>query len=87
MSKTIYMSFVDPKKPAGQRFLGACLVHAESFEEAIKEAWRRGCNPGGEVMGLEPEFLPSEKWYNRLLSKEQLDEMEAEVYKARGMLQ
>jgi hypothetical protein len=46
-----YLSFVDEKK-RNARFLGACVVRAESFDDAIDEAKRRGYHPGGsEVAG------------------------------------
>lgn len=53
-----YLSFCDAERPKGQRFLGACIVTANSMGEAIKEAWLQQCNPGGEVMGHEipPEY-------------------------------
>lgn len=74
-----YMSFVQSDRPKGERFVGACLVHANSFEEAIKTAWKRGCNPGGEIQGGIPEFIPDEKWFYRILSLVDLAEMEVEL--------
>lgn len=52
-----WLSFVDPKRPQGQRFLGCALVETETdpddpkvaMSDAIRRAWRTGCNPGGEV--------------------------------------
>lgn len=82
--KTIYMSFCDAKKPEGSQFLGACLVYANDLREAIEEAWRLGCNPGGEIMSAEPDFLPDEKWYNRLLSEKEIDQMSDEVIESRA---
>jgi hypothetical protein len=33
--------------------LGACVVDAgaEHIEDAVAEAWRPGCNPGGQAVG------------------------------------
>lgn len=77
--KTFYMSFADVKLPEGQRFLGACLVKAYDMEHATKTAWIMGCNPGGGICFVEPEYCPPDKWYNRLLNREELAEMEEEV--------
>lgn len=43
-----WMSFADEHS-----FRGACIVEAPTFEEAIRSAWKNGCNPGGEVRALE----------------------------------
>jgi hypothetical protein len=70
MSRFWYLSFVDGDPP---RFLGGCLVKGDDIGYAIKEAWRLGINPGGEVLGIpvDQEFanvLPK----NVLWSREQL---------------
>lgn len=74
-----YMSFVDPDLPKGERFSGACLVHASDPKDAIETAWKCGCNPGGEIQMLVPEFIPDEKWFYRILSRHELAEMETEL--------
>lgn len=48
-----WLSFCDPKGREGHKFLGGCIVKANSWHGAITEAWLRGCNPGGEVLGHE----------------------------------
>jgi hypothetical protein len=48
-----WLSFADRERPSGAQNLGACLVDADSYFEAIREAHRKGCNPGGEVLALE----------------------------------
>lgn len=49
---TVYwLSFADPQRPKGERFLGAAVVEADTFAEAIKRSWSHGCNPGGEIQG------------------------------------
>lgn len=83
--KTFYMSFSDPELPEGHRWLGACLVKAEDHEDATKKAWKAGCNPGGEILFVEPEREPNIKWYYRLLDKDQLMEMGAEIVSDYGL--
>ena len=46
-----YLSFADATLPAGEQFLGAAIVHADSFQDAVKESWLLQINPGGEVQG------------------------------------
>lgn len=48
-----WLSFADPKRPAGEQFLGVALVEADDMTEALRVAWRTRCNPGGEVNGYE----------------------------------
>jgi len=48
----MWLSFVDPDKPKGKRFLGVAIVpDALEVVAGAKEAWRLKCNPGGEVSG------------------------------------
>jgi len=75
--KTWWMSFVDPDKPAGKRFLGVAIVEGRSFKEAhwmSSHVWH--CNPGGEIEATDVSEIaykiPLEK-RNRLLSKKELD--------------
>jgi hypothetical protein len=62
---------VDNNRPLGQRHLGCCIVSAASIVEAVRVAWRLGCNPGGEVAGCEVE-PPSPAMIGRLLTKAEL---------------
>lgn len=65
-----WLSFADPAKTKGDQFLGVVIVDANSFEDAIKTAWRLEINPGGECMGLElPEEARAEhaSYMNRLI--------------------
>jgi hypothetical protein len=48
-----WLSFVDPHRPEGTRFLGVALVEAETMADALRRAWSSGCNPGGEVEAYE----------------------------------
>ena len=74
-----YMSFTD----AATGFLGACIVEAPDFSEAIKH--RFGCNPGSQILAF--PFVEEEKAedgsemhpglfnpanHNRLLSRAEL---------------
>ena len=52
-----WLSFADGSKPKGTQFLGACVVEAPSFADAIQVAWAHGCNPGGECLGREIHSL------------------------------
>jgi hypothetical protein len=76
-----WLSFADPDKPAGQQFLGACLVEAPAFVLAAFVARARGCNPGGECRGFEiPPDLAREhglgpEVMDRLFSKAELDDL------------
>jgi hypothetical protein len=65
---------------AGEQFLGAVLVEARSPPEAMLVSKLLGCDPGGEVLGCEvPGHVgpPPAGYANRLLSKEELDAMQA----------
>lgn len=79
-----YLSFVDTSRPykaeedypGGPRWSGACYVPGATLEEAVANAWKLGCNPGGQVKGFGP--IPGAdialKYRHRLLSREDLDE-------------
>lgn len=66
-----------------ERHLGIALVKATDMVTAVREAHRLGCNPGGEVAGWPiPANLglgePNQKWTNRVLTREEADEMSCE---------
>jgi len=73
-----WLSFCDSNLPKGEQFLGACIVRARGFISAIREAHKQGCNPGGEVEGLETrsDFRPLDGWTNRLLSRNECEEFD-----------
>jgi hypothetical protein len=48
-----WLSFVDPDRQEGDRFLGGCVVRARGLVDASRAAWTAGCNPGGEMAGYE----------------------------------
>lgn len=63
-----YLSFASPGK-----FLGACVVEADGFIEAVDEANHLGINPGGEVLGWDVTDFPAPPFpMNELLTIEQL---------------
>lgn len=78
-----WLSFVDTARsaprdqqvPGGGGFLGVAIVEAPDPVSAAGEAWRQGCNPGGEVGILGPiplDVYPPET-RNRLLTQEEAD--------------
>lgn len=75
-----YISFCDPDRPKGTQFLGAVIVRADDMASATREAWRLGINPGGEALGFSIPLVylrNSEGYRERLLSKEELQKMDA----------
>ena len=76
-----WLSFCGDGEP-GKQFLGACIIEAETFPEAIQAAWAAKLNPGGEVLGSPfnyhaPEKL--EKFRGRLLTRLECEAMDAEL--------
>lgn len=76
-----WLSFCDAKKPAGSQFLSAALVPADTFADAITNAWVLGVNPGGDVNGRGP--LPNKAIYDRYigrrLSRSDVDELDKDM--------
>lgn len=71
-----FLSFCDEEKPEGEKFVGACVVEADSVEDATRVAWREGCNPGVDMLAIEipPEdarFVPPEL-LNKLMTAAEL---------------
>lgn len=73
-----WLSFADPDLPAGAQFLGALIVEADSFIEAVQTSHRIGQNPGGEVKGVPvpPGRAIPEAFVGRLLSKDDVCELD-----------
>lgn len=75
-----YMSFVDNHRPAGDQFVGALLLEADSLEEAITASWLLELNPGGEIAAVE---IPAavgripDSFMNRLLTKAEAEALPA----------
>ena len=66
-------------------FRGAVIVHANDFVEAVMRSNLLGVNPHGEVQGMPiPADTASripERWKNRLLSREECGQFDAEMTK------
>lgn len=76
-----WLSFVDPDRPEGDRFLGACIVEGTDLGAAVQTAWMLGCNPGGEVagIGIVEGRVPAEEYRDRLLPKAEALELNAAI--------
>lgn len=71
-----WLSFCDPDKPEGTRFLGVSIVEAMDFLNAVRIARAHGCNPGGECQGTEiTGFKVKEEYMYRLLTKKEADDV------------
>ena len=75
-----WLSFCDGDRPEGQQFLGVSVVDGFNLASAAANAHRLGCNPGGEVMGIEaPEdmiHMVPESYRNRLLTRSEAEELD-----------
>jgi hypothetical protein len=76
-----WMSFCDPEKPKGQKFLGALVIRADDHFEMMKRSWMLELNPGGEVAFFEipkqyEERIPHDWIETRLLTKNECEEFE-----------
>lgn len=90
-----WISFCDAKRPKGDQFLGVSLVETDDRTDrdttrvavaaAIRQAWRTGCNPGGQAQAtcLPLDRLPNDHRvrlakapHHTLLSKQQLEELD-----------
>ena len=76
-----WMSFCDPERPEGTRFLGALVIYACNETEAIEKSHLLKLNPGGEVMFFEIprkyEYRIPIEWIDcKLLSREECDEFD-----------
>ena len=73
-----YLSFADADRARGQQWLGACHVEAGDFSEAVAKAHLLGCNPGGDIRGIEvPQ--PPKTFRDRLLSLQDLRDLDRAV--------
>lgn len=68
-----YLSFTDPKRPKGDRFIGGAFIRETEHVPAITRAWELGINPGGQVMFMGPVPLPADEWVERLLTREEVE--------------
>ena len=85
-----WISFADPSKEEGDRFLGVSIIDGtrftdldqkSEFEAVMDEAWRLKANPGGVVQaGRLPEDIAPivpESLIGRLLNTEEVNELNA----------
>jgi hypothetical protein len=73
-----YLSFAeDTGDPATGRWLGACVLFDHGCLHALRQAWRRGINPGGQCLGvrLYAEHVPGAAFHDRLLNEEDVRAM------------
>lgn len=82
-----WLSFCDPTRPKGEQFLGACIVRAASFPEALMVAGLRGCNPGGECEGSlldrRGEAFVDEPDLNKLMTREECEQLDNRIMQGR----
>lgn len=71
MTTGMYLSFADETG-----FLGGAFIREQDVVTAAAVAWQLDINPGGEVAGLGPGPLPPSEWVERLLTREELAELD-----------
>lgn len=72
-----WMSFADGPPPDG--FLGVALVQGNTFEKAVEKAWRKGCNPGGEINAFPLAVVPPRKLRHRLLNRAEATDLQDKI--------
>lgn len=81
-----WFSFAGPRnhpRYAGPKgFLGVSIVYTDTYDEGLGKTWALKINPGGSVQGSLMDKAPNEKWCNRLLSRESVEEMSKEYHKS-----
>jgi hypothetical protein len=73
-----YLSFAeDTGDPTTGKWLGGAVVFAPGYHHAVKQAWERGINPGGQCLGfkLKPKDIPSAEFHDRLLNEDDIKKM------------
>lgn len=77
MTRLWWLSFADPHRPKGEQFLGVSIIEAPGFGAATLTAHILGCNPGGEVQGLEIHerfhHVLTPDYIGRLLTRAEID--------------
>jgi len=65
-----WLSFIDPTKKRGTRFLGVVVVEGADLAAAITRSHLLGVNPGGEIeaAGPLPAGCIATEWRDRLLT-------------------
>jgi hypothetical protein len=67
--RMVYLSFA-----TDEEFYGAVIIEAHGIGHATMLTHQLGINPGGQVMAVDipAEMIPSAKYHNRLLTKEEI---------------
>ena len=75
-----WLSFADGSLPEGSQFLGAVIVRAKTFLEAVKVAHILEINPGGECVGkqIPEDVVVAEEWIERLLDRSECERFQKE---------
>jgi hypothetical protein len=70
-----WLSFVDPDRPEGDRFLGVSIVEANNEVTAASRAHELGCNPGGEIAlcPIPSDHVPGPEYRDRLLTRDEAE--------------
>jgi hypothetical protein len=77
-----WMSFCDPDRPEGDRFIGALVIRADNAHEMIDRSWALDLNPGGEIAFFEipkqyEPRIPPDWIETRLLTKTECETFDA----------
>lgn len=62
----MWLSFVDPNKPEGERFLGVAIVPGGNIVQCASNAHDLGINPGGQVAGFPLHRTPRAEYTCKL---------------------
>jgi hypothetical protein len=74
-----YLSFADGRLPKGNQWLGAIITEAENDLLAVAKTHKLKINPGGEVLTINLQEIEIDpKYYDRLLTKADLEYMDTE---------
>jgi hypothetical protein len=71
-----WLSFCDPDRPKGTQFLGAVMIEAPDLPAAIRRAWKKNCNPGGEIVSTEVppgKHADARRYLNRLMQRDEIE--------------
>jgi hypothetical protein len=73
-----WLSFCHGDRPKGDQFVGACIVEGQDIAAAVGEAWRLGCNPGGQVLAVQLPWRTIPSLVGRLIGKEEATALTAD---------
>jgi hypothetical protein len=75
MKPLMWLSFVDPDKPAGRRNLGVIVTRAVDVIDAVEKTHAMGINPGGEVLCAQLPDKPTvpARYLDRLLTRDEAE--------------